>query len=269
MKNRLYIFLLTILAAACMPEEDLPIRNVGEVPEYFIECYCTPGLPFALAATNIIPVAGELKIDYLRPVSVTVHAGRDLKLEYRIFSLPGSGFIYNYGSDEYLDPSGLDSLFLTVCTEDGLRITGATAIPAPVRIYDYTLKDNEANIRFYPSSRPGENYYIYSVEIFNRDTLTEQAVSYMDYSDLPASAGLQNKSLMIPGLQKSDKIILTLKRITKANYDYQISLNAANTANQSSITTPVPLKGNLRHALGIFTCFTSDQAELFPPFTKK
>ena len=49
MKHRYYpILLLYFFQAACMPEEDLPIRHTGEPPEYFIECYCQPGQPFAL-----------------------------------------------------------------------------------------------------------------------------------------------------------------------------------------------------------------------------
>ena len=40
MKHRYYpILLLYFFQAACMPEEDLPIRHTGETPEYFIECY--------------------------------------------------------------------------------------------------------------------------------------------------------------------------------------------------------------------------------------
>ena len=50
MKHRYYpILLLYFFQAACMPEEDLPIRHTGETPEYFIECYCQPGRPFALS----------------------------------------------------------------------------------------------------------------------------------------------------------------------------------------------------------------------------
>ena len=80
---------------------------------------------------------------------------------------------------------------------------------------------------------------------------------------LPAAFAL---SVLMPGnvmaapeSGQAEEIIFTLKRITKANYDYQVSLNAANTANQSSITTPVPLKGNLQGALGIFTCYTVEK----------
>ena len=37
MKHRYYpILLLYFFQAACMPEEDLPIRHTGETPEYFI-----------------------------------------------------------------------------------------------------------------------------------------------------------------------------------------------------------------------------------------
>ncbi len=55
---------------------------------------------------------------------------------------------------------------------------------------------------------------------------------------------------------ESDGVFITLMRITEACYNYQISLYEANSANQGSITTPVPLVGNIQGALGIFTCYT-------------
>ena len=65
MKHRYYpILLLYFFQVACMPEEDLPIRHTGETPEYFIECYCQPGRPFALSATSVLPVSEDLQIDF-------------------------------------------------------------------------------------------------------------------------------------------------------------------------------------------------------------
>ena len=91
-----------------------------------------------------------------------------------------------------------------------------------------------------------ENYYIYTAEAVHADSILNKEVCYLDYSEFQQE-GLTEKSVILPDIGQAEEIIFTLKRITKANYDYQVSLNAANTANQSSITTPVPLKGNLQY----------------------
>ena len=81
MKHRYYpILLLYFFQAACMPEEDLPIRHTGEPPEYFIECYCQPGQPFALSATSVLPVSEDLQIDFSKEMKVTIHADKAISL---------------------------------------------------------------------------------------------------------------------------------------------------------------------------------------------
>ena len=81
MKHRYYpILLLYFFQVACMPEEDLPIRHTGETPEYFIECYCQPGRPFALSATSVLPVSEDLQIDFSKEMKVTIHADKAISL---------------------------------------------------------------------------------------------------------------------------------------------------------------------------------------------
>ena len=81
MKHRYYpILLLYFFQVACMPEEDLPIRHTGETPEYFIECYCQPGRPFALSATSVLPVSEDLQIDFSKEMNVTIHAYKAISL---------------------------------------------------------------------------------------------------------------------------------------------------------------------------------------------
>lgn len=58
--------------------------------------------------------------------------------------------------------------------------------------------------------------------------------------------------------QKQKPVVILLLRITEECYNYQVSLYEANSANQGSITSPVPLIGNIQGALGIFTCYTED-----------
>ena len=249
--------------SSCMPEEDLPIRKVGEAPEYFIECYCKPGKSFALAATTVMPVSENLEIDFSTEMKVVIRTDRDIELSHTLFVLPGSEFVYNYGSHERLPDSGIDSLYLVILTHEGKMIRARTEIPSPIDVYGWDKLDNEVIVRFYTSPQPSENYYLLSAESLQKDSVVHKETAYLDYSKNPSSS-LTETSLTLPEEPVADKIILSLKRITQANYNYQISLRAANTANQSSITTPVPLQGNIEGALGIFTCYTEYITEINP-----
>lgn len=246
---------------SCMPEENLPIKDVGNTPEYFIECYCRPGKMFSLSATNVLPVSKDLKVDFSKEMKVTIFAGRKIELQHMIYTLPGSDFIYNYGSNERFLSTALDSLTLDIQAPDQKHITASTAIPPAISIHSYRFERDEARIQFYTSSDPEDNYFIYTAEAVCNDSVVDKSVSYLDYSEYRQTT-LIERSLTLTDYRKAEKIVFNLKRITQANYDYQISLNAANSANQSSITTPVPLKGNLKGAIGIFTCYTEDQAEI-------
>ena len=258
MKTVAFILFLSLSLASCMPDEDLPIKNVGEAPEYFIECYCQPGKYLSLAATTVLPVSENLEIDFTREMSVIIHTDRDIELTHTLYTLPGSEFIYNYGSKERLQVNGLDSINLSITTKDGKYVHASTSIPSSVKIQDYKIQENEAIISFYTSMEVNENYYIYSVETIRADSVASKQTCYLDYGEY-SPGSLAEKSLVLPKIPDAEKIIFNLKRITRTNYDYQVSLSAANIANQSSITTPVPLKGNLQGALGIFTCYTEDK----------
>ena len=177
MKHRYYpILLLYFFQVACMPEEDLPIRHTGETPEYFIECYCQPGRPFALSATSVLPVSEDLQIDFSKEMKVTIHADKAISLIHTLYTLPGSEFIYNYGSPEKFEVRYIDSLFLDITTIDNKSITASTSIPPAVSIYNCQVAGNEAIIRFYISEKADENYYIYTAEAVHADSILTKEV---------------------------------------------------------------------------------------------
>lgn len=112
------------------------------------------------------------------------------------------------------------------------------------------------SIHFSTSEDPTQNYYIYTlssqptIDIQKRD-------SYLNLSHYK-SASTITRRIVCSQIAEADIAFISLMRITKDCYNYQISLNEANSANQGSITTPVPLEGNIEGALGIFTCYTED-----------
>lgn len=251
-----YIWLSLFCCASCMPEENLPMRDMGETPGYFVECYCKPGEIFALTAMNIIPISEELKMEFTRDMDIRIRAKENIRLYYTQFTLPGSSFVYNYGSNKYLK-TDIDTLFLDIVTADNKTITAQTAIPDEILIDSHELSADHLNVYFYTSGKSSQNYYILTASLSINGSVIEQKAYFLDYSKY-RGGWLVEKSINMDDPEQADQIVLSLKRITKENYDYQISLNGANSANQSSITTPVPLKGNLNGALGIFTCYTED-----------
>ena len=51
MKNGI-LTLLFLSLLSCMPEEELPMKDMGEISGYFIECYCKPGEFYTLNAKS-------------------------------------------------------------------------------------------------------------------------------------------------------------------------------------------------------------------------
>lgn len=256
MKRYLIIIFIPLLWG-CMPEEELPLRNMGEINGYFIESYCKPGQPIALTATTILAVAEELNPDFYISMDVWATALYPIHLKHKLFTIPGSNFIYNYGSDDIFDPKGADTLYLNILTPEQQQIRAKTFIPSQVTIDTAWLTNNTAGIRFYSSRNPDENYYLYTLQLAKGDSLLEKEVSYLDYNSFSPTSMIE-RTITSSLIEHADYALLSLKRITRECYDYQISLNKANSAQQGSITTPVPLAGNIEGAWGIFTYLTEE-----------
>lgn len=249
---------------SCMPEEELPLRNTGAVPEYFIECYCQPNQNLVLTATHVVPLSDNIQYDFPGEMDVTLYTPQRLTLYYIFDSENIQDVQCNYQSAKPLETSVGDTLHLKIKTQDKKWITAQTTVPDNIYINSYAINGDEAKIRFYTSHQSQQNYYIYTLEIQYGNEIIERKVTYLDYSKYHTGE-LVEKSLFCSELTTASKAVFILKRITRENYDYQISLNGANTAIQGSITNPVPLEGNLNGALGIFTCYTEDQKTIYIP----
>lgn len=258
MKKKFLIGFICLSACiSCMPEENLPIRDMGDVSDYFIECYCQPEQRIVLTATHVVPITGNMQYSFPPEMDVAIRTPEKINMYY-VFSHASSDVMWNYQSAKTLETERIDTLRLDIVTANKKKITAWTLIPDNVKITNYNTKKNEATIYFYSSNEPQQNYYIYTLELKNGGSITTHESAYLDYSHYQARA-LIEKSIISNGLEEAEEVKLILKRITKENYHYQISQNAASTAVQGSITNPVPLEGNLHGALGIFTCYTEDQ----------
>ena len=161
MKNGI-LTLLFLSLLSCMPEEELPMKDMGEISGYFIECYCKPGEFYTLNAAKVSPIH-EI-IDLSDPVNLDV----SIKADSIIKLIPtfSPSFLGNFRHDTKFNQFGLDSLYLSIYTPEKEHITAKTAIPDPIAISSYSVSKvtNSVTISFPTSSNPMQNYYIYSVQ---------------------------------------------------------------------------------------------------------
>ena len=258
MKNGI-LPLLFLSLLSCMPEEELPMKDMGEISGYFIECYCKPGEYYTLNAAKVSPIH-EI-IDLSDPVNLDV----SIKADSIIKLIPtfSPSFLGNFRHDTKFNQFGLDSLYLSIYTPEKEHITAKTAIPDPIAISSYSVSKvtNSVTISFPISSNPMQNYYIYSVQARKEgagdDNLLKKETSYLDLSHHTGGVTIE-RTIKCQEIEEAEAVVILLLRITEECYNYQVSLYEANSANQGSITSPVPLIGNIQGALGIFTCYTED-----------
>lgn len=260
MKTRsiLLILLLALLFAGCMPEENLPMGNTETIEGYFIESYCRPDLPFAMTVTRVLPLTEHLTPHFCEGLDATITAQYPVELRDTIYFHSWSAFPYNYISREIFNARGVDTLYLEIRTAENKLIRATTRVPSEVKIDTAFLQGSQMTICFETSADPDENFYLYTVQTLQDETTLSRNVSFVDFSSYPGMRTIE-RSLACPEDEEiPTHILVSLKRFTKDCYDYQLSLNEANSTQQGSITTPIPLAGNIDGALGIFTCFRED-----------
>ena len=255
MRKIIFIFLFTSLFS-CMPEEELPIKDVGAISGYFIECYCIPDESYSLNAAKIQPLTDMIDPGAFVDLDVSIKADTVIRLE----PVPGLAFLGNYQHMTRLTNYGIDSLFLRILTPESDLITAKTAVPDAIEITSYSVfrATNSVTITFQTSRDPQQNYYIFSMQARKGDRddpVLKKETTYLDLSRHTGGVAIE-KTIKCQQIEEADGVFITLMRITEDCYNYQISLYEANSANQGSITTPVPLIGNIQGALGIFTCYT-------------
>ena len=183
MKNGIFTLLfLTLLS--CMPEEELPMKDMGEISGYFIECYCKPGEFYTLNAAKVSSIHEIIDLNDPINLDVSIKADSIIKL-IPTFS---PSFLGNFRHDTKFNQFGLDSLYLSIYTPEKEHITAKTAIPDHITISSFFVSKatNSVTISFQTSPNPMQNYYIYSVQARKEgagdDNLLKKETSYLDLS---------------------------------------------------------------------------------------
>lgn len=247
---------LFLLISACVDDQELDFSSLKGDPGYFVECYLKPGDVYKLSATKIQPIYEDYILDYSLEFLVSVDT---ICLVQGLYKEASSGYIFNYGHAFRFTPLLQKTVSLLVISPDNDTITSTSTIPDDVTIEGVQLMDKKLSFSFNTSSDGRHNYYITSIATHLQDT-TETESLFLDYGHINA---VQTEEFEYElKTDDYDQVEIHLKRVTRENFDYQISLWNANKANNDNLTFPSPLEGNLRNAMGIFTCYTEDSKVL-------
>lgn len=243
------------LMISCQLGERLDVRDMGNAPGYFLECYCQPGEMYEMTATRIAPIAEAQVLDYSLKFDVRLWDGEEIKLNHSLFTKPGTDFIYNYATSRRLDPELTDTIYLHVTAPDGEQLTAKTAIPDAVKIDTVILNRDHLQIFFKTSAHREQNFYILTAN-WSGEGYKHGYIRFLgDYT----KERLVGYDLIVPEGERQDSLVVGLKRMTEEGFRYQYSLHEADMAGNESLFSPVELSGNISGALGIFTCYTADR----------
>jgi hypothetical protein len=253
MKSIQAILFYSIILFSCNNENELEFSNLHTEPGYFIECYLLPDDVYKLSATKIKHISEDYILDYSLDFTVYIDS---IRLLQGLFKEQSSNYIYNYGSAETYIPDGSKHAYIKVISPRNDTITGKTTIPESVFIEELSLSDDVVKVNFETSENCLHNFYIVNFNTLINDSVRRDAVFY-DYSHINKRVTEEIRYKIKKNID-FDMIEIQLRRVTKENYRYQISLWNANNANNDNLTIPAPLDGNLINAMGIFTCYTED-----------
>lgn len=254
MKHIIYVaILISALLCACVENRELSFNGLHTEPGYFVECYLIPGEVYRLSATKLQPLYEDYILDYSLEFDVNIDT---LTLKHGLFKQYDSHYLYNYGHPYRFIPGQNALVQLYVRTPDNDIITASTTIPEQVHLFNAQHQNNEVKFDFVLSSESWHNYYIININAQHTDTLIRKN-RFLDYSDRDTEDTVSFKY----NVDLNDdlrKLKVVLRRVTRANYEYQISMQSAKDANRDNLVLPSPLAGNLKNATGIFASFTYD-----------
>lgn len=256
MKHLIFLFiLLSAFLFSCIENKELSFNGLHTEPGYFVECYLIPGEDYRLSATKLQPLHEDYILDYSLEFDVKIDT---LSLKQGLFKQNGTYYLYNYGHPYRFIPRNQTLAKLHVITPDNDTITASTTIPEQVHICNALLQNNEVKFDFVLSAESWHNFYMININAQHTDTLIRKN-RFLDYSDKNFEDTVSFKYDVVPN-GNLEKLKVVLRRMTQANYEYQISMQNAKDANRDNLVLPSPLAGNLKNATGIFTCFTCDSA---------
>lgn len=257
MKYILFAWAL-LMFSSCDLERELKMQDSEESAGYFLECYFRPGDLYNLTATRLSPASKPQLLDYSLVFQVYVQGDERVKLYNSFFKHPDRDFLYNYGSQVQAVRPREGLLKLEAIAPSGEIISGETIVPEQVQIDTAWVENGTIGYVFDLSGDMRQDYYIVCIMMKRQGELLKRLLNYYDYSKREVVVPIQHEVEIPISGENVDEFIIEIKRVTKENYNYQLALREIGNSNADNLTTPVMLKGNLKNALGIFTCYTED-----------
>lgn len=202
--------------------------------------------------TQLQPIYEDYVLDYSLEFDVEIDK---LSLYRGLFREKATGYVFNYGHNSRFKPGSNPIVRLQVVTPEMDTITASTTIPESIEILNAKKEGDEVSFDFELSERSWHNYFMINVNTVYTDT-TFRKIRFLDYSHISDKDTMRFECVISDDMYGS--LELVARRLTKDNYDYQISLENAKDANSDHLVLPSSLAGNLNQAIGIFTCYTQD-----------
>ncbi|MCW3805607.1 DUF4249 family protein [Plebeiibacterium marinum] len=259
MKKILYLIIcLMIVGYGCIEEQILPYNNLKMDAGYFVECYLEPNNLYKLTATKLQPLNEDYILDYSHSFDAFID---NIELYHSLYSDTESGYIYNYGSYLRFVPKK-DKVYLTLISEDQDTIKGETTVPEDIKINNFKSSDGGVQFDFLLSPNKLHNFFMVSIDSYDSDSVY-RIVKLLDYSGEEELDTIFFDYSFKDDKGRTEYLDVVLRRLTQDNFKYQQSIENAKDANNDNLILPSPLAGNLKNAIGIFTCYTSDSVSVY------
>ncbi len=237
-------------------DTDLLFPNFRDI--YIVESYLTPGEPLKLALikNNSFDKEGVLAPLWFADVFVSTSA-KSFKLLNNLHVGSENKYIFNYVNSKVINRDYIGEYKLVIVTDEGDTITSVTKTVSQVEILDYNVQDEMVEITHTNGRDSG--YYMLSTEKFQGNKLISSNSVFFDYSNIHLP---KIKSVIINDYISYSLLVIKVFHITKENYEFQKSSQAAYVANIDPFSVPTRIDSNINGGVGVFTYYTSDEIRL-------
>ncbi|MDH3648662.1 MAG: DUF4249 domain-containing protein [Saprospiraceae bacterium] len=269
MKNSFQYVVLCFAAVglSCNLENEVVVDLPAYEPQVVVECYLESNKPVRLLlarsnryfdAFDLSSLETVLDESLEQEATVRVKFGSgEIDLRNEINFDAQTGFLGNYLSWERV-PETADTFFLEIILSDGSEIRGQTVMIPEVPFDSIVIESEDTLARvlmYFTDTYDEENFY--------RRHLHRTTLDSVPYQDFLAEDTFSDNGVIVFGtgfeFEPGDTVINTLYHLTKAYYDYLVSVTFSIQANLDPITQPGSIFSNVSgsaNPLGIFTALS-------------
>ena len=258
--------LVLCLLTSCNLEKDIEVELPLYEKQMVVECYLEPGKPARLTLLESTGYLDAPSLNLITDATVSItHHGITENLKYEPAIDDSTGKYYTHTSDYVMRGQPGDVFTLLISDPQGRKVTGTTTILPTVTMdtveFNFNDRDEALVVTKFKDDGNTANYYRYSI---HRDSLQgETEISYT------ASDELNNGEPFVFGtgydFETGDTIIVTLQHLDQAFFDFQESVEEAQSANGNPFAQPGRVKSTVQGGLGVFTNLVYDRRKMIVP----